>query len=167
MSPQGGEPMESINAISRRAHMRDLTVPRQRHHSYLAPAGTRNRTILTMTKCYRAAGNLFAFRDFALATSAARSFGAVVVSSEERRRDDAAAISSTAVAKAPSFAFEGLWKPLIFRTYCNDAARISSAVTGGSKLKSSLMLRHIVLKASRGHAHTSTIFAPRANQLMG
>ena len=31
-------------------------------------------------------------------------------------------------------AFDGLAKPLTFRTNCSDAARISSSVTGGSKL---------------------------------
>ena len=53
------------------------------------------------------------------------------------------ATSSTAARKASSFTFDGLLKPLIFLTYWSDAARISSALTGGSKLKSCLMLRHI------------------------
>jgi hypothetical protein len=46
---------------------------------------------------------------------------------------------------ASSFAFDGLVKPLIFLTNCSDAARTSASVTGGSKLKSGLILRHIHL----------------------
>ncbi len=45
------------------------------------------------------------------------------------------AISSTAARKAPSFAFDGLLKALIFLANWSEAARISSAVTGGTKLK--------------------------------
>jgi hypothetical protein len=41
-----------------------------------------------------------------------------------------------------------LLKPLIFRTNCNEAARTSSGVTGGSKLNSILMLRHIFQPSS-------------------
>lgn len=51
-------------------------------------------------------------------------------------------MSSTAAANAASFALAGLLKPLIFLTNCSDAARISSSVTGGSKLNSVLMLLH-------------------------
>jgi hypothetical protein len=40
-------------------------------------------------------------------------------------------------------AFDGLLKPLTFLTYCSEAARISSSVTGGSKLKSVLIFLHI------------------------
>jgi len=36
-------------------------------------------------------------------------------------------------------------KPLIFLTNWSEAARISSEVTGGSKLKSGLMFLHILL----------------------
>src|ERR1700678_2504256 len=54
-----------------------------------------------------------------------------------------AATSSTAARNAASFAFEGLLKPLIFLTYWSEAARTSSAVTGGSKLNSILIFRHI------------------------
>jgi hypothetical protein len=32
------------------------------------------------------------------------------------------------------------------RTNCSDAARTSSSVVGGSKLKSGLMFRHILLR---------------------
>src|SRR5215217_7364887 len=53
------------------------------------------------------------------------------------------AMSSTAALKAPSLARDGLLKPLIFLTNCSDAARISSSVTGGAKLKSVLMFLHI------------------------
>src|SRR5436305_1603302 len=48
-----------------------------------------------------------------------------------------------AALKAASLAFDGWWKPVIFRTNCKEAARTSSGVTGGSKLKSVRMLRHI------------------------
>src|SRR6185295_7927728 len=54
-----------------------------------------------------------------------------------------AAISSTAVSNAASLTFDGLLKPLILRTNCSDAARISSSVTGGAKLNSGLMLLHM------------------------
>jgi hypothetical protein len=40
-------------------------------------------------------------------------------------------------------ALEGLLKPQSFLTNCNDAARISSSVAGGSKLNSVLMFLHI------------------------
>jgi len=46
---------------------------------------------------------------------------------------------------ASSLVFDGLVKPLIFRTNCSDAARSSSSVTGGSKLKSGLIFRHMGL----------------------
>jgi hypothetical protein len=58
----------------------------------------------------------------------------------------AAATSSTARLNASSLAFDGLVKPLIFRTNCSDAARTSSSVTGGSKLNNGRMLRHILLR---------------------
>ena len=53
------------------------------------------------------------------------------------------AISSTAARNEPSLAFEGLLKPLIFRTNWREAARTSSGVTGGSKLKSGLIFLHM------------------------
>jgi hypothetical protein len=53
------------------------------------------------------------------------------------------AMSSTAASKAPSLARDGLLKPLIFLTNCSDAARISSSVTGGSKLNNVLMFLHM------------------------
>src|SRR5690242_2616760 len=49
-----------------------------------------------------------------------------------------------AATNAASLAFEGWWNPVIFRTNCKEAARTSSGVTGGSKLNSVLMLRHMV-----------------------
>jgi len=66
-----------------------------------------------------------------------------VVSSERRRRLDTIVISSTAAWKLASFAFDGLVNPLIFRTNCRAAARTSSSVAGGAKLKRILILRHM------------------------
>jgi hypothetical protein len=77
-----------------------------------------------------------------LATSSARFLGGALVSSELRRLAEIAAIASTAARNATSLAFDGLLKPLTFLTNCNEAARISSSVTGGWKLKSVLMLLH-------------------------
>jgi hypothetical protein len=57
---------------------------------------------------------------------------------------ETSAISSTAVRNARSFACEGLVNPVIFRTNWSDAARTSSEVTGGSKLKSGLMFLHMI-----------------------
>ena len=51
--------------------------------------------------------------------------------------------SSIAARNEASFAFEGLLKPVIFLTNCSEAARISSSVTGGSKLKRVLIFLHI------------------------
>ena len=87
--------------------------------------------------------NRSAVRAFAFAASTARSFGGALVSIEWRSRAETAAISSTAARKRASFAFEGLLIPLILRTYCNEDARTSSEVTGGSKLNSVLMFLHI------------------------
>src|SRR6266849_8673663 len=89
------------------------------------------------------APNLSAARAFALAASSSRFLGGALVSSERRRRVEIPAISSTAAINEASFAFDGLLKPLIFLTNCSDAARISSAVTGGSKLKRILIFLHI------------------------
>jgi len=50
---------------------------------------------------------------------------------------------------AASFAFDGLFIPLIFRTNCNAADRISSSVTGGSKWNKGLMLRHMLPSSHR------------------
>src|SRR5438094_864319 len=87
--------------------------------------------------------NLSAARALALAASSSRFLGGALVSSERRNCAETPATSSTAAWNAASFAFDGLVNPLIFLTNCNDAARISSSVTGGSKLKSVLIFRHI------------------------
>src|SRR5262249_36254808 len=55
---------------------------------------------------------------------------------------EAAVTASTACSKASSLARDGFVKPLILRTYWSAAARTSSSVAGGSKLKSVWMLRH-------------------------
>lgn len=47
---------------------------------------------------------------------------------------------------ASSLAFDGFVKPLIFLTNCSDAACTSASVTGGSKLNSGRMFRHILLR---------------------
>jgi hypothetical protein len=48
-----------------------------------------------------------------------------------------------------SLALEGLLKPVIFLTNCSEAARISSSVTGGSKLNSVFILRHIAITSAK------------------
>jgi len=88
---------------------------------------------------------LSAERAFAFAASSSRFFGAAFVSNDRSSRPETPAISSTATTNAASFALEGLLKPLIFRTNCNEAARISSSVIGGSKLKRFLMFLHMTL----------------------
>src|SRR5690242_14349125 len=55
--------------------------------------------------------------------------------------------SSTARAKAASFALEGRLNPLSLCTNCSDAARISSSAAGGSKLKRVFMLLHMFIRA--------------------
>jgi hypothetical protein len=87
--------------------------------------------------------NLSAARAFAFAASSSRFLDGAFVSSERRRRVEIPAISLTAAMNEASFAFDGLLKPLIFLTNCSDAARTSSAVTGGSKLKRILIFLHI------------------------
>src|SRR5262249_25664338 len=89
------------------------------------------------------APNLSTARALALAASSSRFFGGAVVSSARSKRVDTSATSSIAARNACSFAFEGLLKPLILRTNCNDAAWISSPVTGGSKLKRFLIFLHM------------------------
>ena len=59
-----------------------------------------------------------------------------------------AATSSTAVRNEASLAFDGLLKPVIFRTNWSEAARTSSSVTGGSKLKRVLMFLHMAVGTS-------------------
>ena len=70
------------------------------------------------------------------AASTSRSFGAPLVTSSPRRRIEASVTSSTARSNACSFACDGFVEAAILRTYCSDAARTSSSVAGGSKLKS-------------------------------
>jgi hypothetical protein len=86
--------------------------------------------------------NLYAARARAMAASSVRFLGGAFVASEPRRLLEIAAISSTAASNAASLTFDGLLKPLSFLTNCNEAARISSFVTGGSKLKRVLMFLH-------------------------
>lgn len=79
----------------------------------------------------------------AYAASSARFLGDAFVSSSRMRLLETADMASTAATNAGSFAFDGLLKPLIFRMNCREAARISSSVTGGSKLKRGLIFLHI------------------------
>jgi hypothetical protein len=51
-------------------------------------------------------------------------------------------MSPTAAMKACSLTFDGLLKPLIFLTNWSEAARISSGLAGGSKLKRGLIFLH-------------------------
>ncbi len=94
--------------------------------------------------------NLTAARAFAFAASSSRFFGGAFVSSDISNCFEIAATSSIAFSNAASFAFDGLVNPLIFRTNCNEAARISSSVTGGSKLNRFLMFLHIGNTYGRG-----------------
>ena len=86
--------------------------------------------------------NLSTDRAFAFAASSSRLLARASVSRERKSLVEARATSSTATRNDRSFVFEGLLKPLIFRTNWSEAARISSSVAGGSKLKSTLMFRH-------------------------
>ena len=89
-----------------------------------------------------------------------------MASSERSRASEMLVISSTAARNEASFAFDGLLNPVIFLTNWIEADRISSAVTGGSKLKRGLMFLHIgrlgvrrsafaesTLTVSAGHFH--------------
>ncbi len=87
--------------------------------------------------------NRSAARALALAASSSRFFAGACVSSRLNSRAETPATSSTAARNAASFACDGFVKPLIFRTNCSEAARISSSVTGGSKLNSVLIFLHI------------------------
>src|ERR1700722_13686824 len=84
--------------------------------------------------------------DFALARAASisRSRGSAVVTRDSIKARAAAATSCTARSNAARLALEGLLNPLSLRTNCSEDALISSSVAGGSKLKSVLMLRHMV-----------------------
>jgi len=70
-----------------------------------------------------------AARVLALAASSSRFLGGAAVSSDSRRRLETVAISAIAAWKASSFAFDGLWKPVILRAKCSEAARIFYCVT--------------------------------------
>ena len=74
--------------------------------------------------------------------------GGAFVTSESISFRAIALTSSTASSNTASFAFDGLVNPLSFRTNCFDAARTSSSVAGGSKLKSVLMFRPYMIGAS-------------------
>src|SRR5579863_1129718 len=100
------------------------------------------------------APNLSAARAFAFIVSSSRFRDGALVSSEWRRRLDVAATSSTAAMNGAWLAFEGLLKPLIFLTNWSEAARISSAETGGSKLKRILILLHIFYPSRSSEFHT-------------
>jgi len=66
-----------------------------------------------------------------------------VVSSEWRRRERSRLFHRRPARNETSLAFDGLLKPVIFLTNCSEAARTSSALTGGSKLKSVFDILHI------------------------
>jgi GNAT superfamily N-acetyltransferase len=111
-----------------------------------------------------------------------RSRGSAVVTSESINLWAAAVTSSTALLKAASLALDGFVVPLSLRTNCNADARISSGVAGGSKLASTLILRHIVsssvspvrTKLDADHAfahmlmcHFGAMKKPRRHRLLG
>jgi len=111
--------------------------PNQRHASHvMATGGSR-----IASPAYLA--NLCAARAHALAASSARFFGGAFVSNDMSSFLETAVISSTAARNAASLAFDGLLKPLTFLTNWREAARISSSVTGGSKLKRVLIFLHM------------------------
>src|SRR5687768_6121276 len=51
-----------------------------------------------------------------------------------------------AASNASATAAGGFWSPLTLRTYWRAAASISSAVAGGSRPRSSVMLRHMPVR---------------------
>src|ERR1700730_6690606 len=126
------------------------------------PTRSRRGSALRVEACHRwpvkstQVPNLSAARAFALAASSSRFFGGAFVSIERRRRVEIPAISSTAAMNKPSFAFDGLLKPLIFLTNWSEAARTSSSVTGGSKLKRGLIFLHITMTSRYGTANAQS-----------
>ena len=74
-----------------------------------------------------------------------------MVSSDSISRFEMSAISSTAAWKNRSLVFDGLVKPLIFLTNWSEAARISSSVTGGSKLNKGRIFLHTSVIINRCH----------------
>src|SRR5689334_24094576 len=114
--------------------------------------------------------NRCAARSRAFAASSSRLRGGALVSSETSSFFETAATSSTARSNAASFAFEGLWKPESLRTNCSEAARTSSSVTGGSKLNSVLMLRHMadrfLEEVGNEGRHAPAVFIVRRPELL-
>jgi hypothetical protein len=94
--------------------------------------------------------NRRADRNSALAASSSLFLVGEFVVKEFKRSREAASISSIARKKAASLDFDGLLNPLTFLTNWRAAARISSSVTGGSKLNRVLMLLHITSNHRRG-----------------
>jgi len=105
--------------------------------------GDAMREAPAQTELLPASRSLWAARILAFAASSSRLFGGALVSSERRKLVEMRVISSMADRNAASFAFDGLLNPLIFLTNWREAARISSAVTGGSKLNRGLIFRHM------------------------
>ncbi len=68
-----------------------------------------------------------------------------MVSSERRRLVEDWAISSTGARNERLFVFDGLLRPLIFLTNCNEAFLISPSVAGGVKLNNILIFPHNAL----------------------
>jgi hypothetical protein len=93
---------------------------------------------------YSASANRRSARARASAATVALSRGGEDVSSESTSRRATAKISSTDRFHCASLACDGFGNPLNFLTNCNAAARTSSSVAGGAKLKSVLILRHMV-----------------------
>src|SRR5215469_16024532 len=106
--------------------------------SSMAPASTAGRQPINTHLANRSAA-----RSLAFAASSCLFLGPPLVSRVPSSCAEIPAMPLTADLKAASFIFEGLLKPVIFRTNCSEAARISSSVAGGSKLNSVLMFRHI------------------------
>lgn len=109
------------------------------------PAATRREFQFDAARASRHQTGLNRNRDRSRAFSASvcRSRGLAWVDSDFINTRAAAATSSTAWVNAASLTFDGVLKPLNLRTNCNDAARISCSVAGGSKLNSVLMFLHM------------------------
>ncbi len=91
----------------------------------------------------RVYANRLSERSFAFRASSSRVRGGALVWIESTSLRAAAVTPSTAVLKASSFAREGLFIPLSFRTNWSADARTSSTVAGGSKFASVLIFLHI------------------------
>ena len=102
------------------------------------------RKISGATKPSKANEAAFARAVEEVTATSRRLLDSLVTHAPPRDRDvEAAVTSSTARANAASFAFEGLFVPLILRTYWSAAASTSSGVAVGSKLCSTLMFLHM------------------------